>query len=155
MQLDVVVWFFILGVLARLLRSDLQFPPGLHQTLSLFLMLAIGLKGGVALAQHGSWALLIQGGAVVLFGLLLPLLAFALLSWVGQFKRIDAASIAAHYGSVSVGTYAVAIAFLESRTIAYEAYFPLFVALLEMPAIIVGIALARRGSGADQQVHDR
>ena len=150
MQFDVVVAFFLLGVVAKLLRTDVQFPQGLHQGLTIFLMLAIGLKGGVALSQHGSWSLLVQGVAVVLFGLLLPLLAFPLLRWVGDMKRSDAASIAAHYGSVSVGTYAVAVAFLEARDIPYEAYFPLFVALLEMPAIVVGIALARKGAGSWQ-----
>lgn len=151
MQLDIVVAFFVLGVLARLLRSDLQFPASLHQTLSIFLMLAIGLKGGAALAQHSSGTLVLQGVAVVIFGLLLPLLAFPLLRWVGELKRVDAASIAAHYGSVSVGTYAVAVAFLETRDIAYEAYFPLFVVLLEMPAIVVGILLAR-SRGSDSRI---
>ena len=147
MQLDVVVAFFLLGVCARLLRTEVRFPQGLHQTLTIFLMLAIGLKGGVALSQFGSWTLLWQALAVVVFGIVLPLLAFPLLHWVGGLQRTDAASIAAHYGSVSVGTYAVAVAFLESRDIVYEAYFPLFVALLEMPAIVVGIALARKGAG--------
>lgn len=150
MQMDVVVAFFLLGIVARLLRTDLKFPDGLHQGLTIFLMLAIGLKGGVALSQHGSLNLLVQAGAVVAFGVVLPFLAFPLLRWVGGLARTDAASIAAHYGSVSVGTYAVAVAFLEARDIAYEAYFPLFVALLEMPAIVVGIALARKGAGSWQ-----
>lgn len=147
MQLDIVVAFFLLGVTARLLRSDLQFPQGLHQGLAIFLMLAIGLKGGVALSAFASWAVLWQGAAVVLFGVVLTLLAFPLLRWFGDLKRADAASIAAHYGSVSVGTYAVAAAFLEARDIAYEAYFPLFVALLEIPAIVVGIVLAQQNTG--------
>lgn len=152
MQFDIVVAFFLLGVAARLLGSPIQFPKALYQTLTLFLMLAIGLKGGIALAKHGSASLLPQSLAVVAFGLLLPLLAFPLLRYIGRFKRIDAASIAAHYGSVSVGTYAVAVAVLEARQIPYEPYFPLFVVLLEMPAIAVGIALAKR---AGQQMETR
>lgn len=146
MQLDIVVAFFVLGMLAKLLRADVQFPPGLYQTLTLFLMLAIGLKGGTALAQYGSLELIYQAVAVVMFGLVLPLLAFPLLRWIGAMKQEDAVSIAAHYGSVSVGTYAVAVAFLEAHDVAYEAYFPLFVALLEMPAIVIGLVLAHRGS---------
>lgn len=146
MHMDIVVAFFVLGVIAKLLRSDLEFPSSLHQTLTIFLMLAIGLKGGAALATYGSWSLLLQGVAVVIFGLTLPLLAFPLLRWVGEMQQDDAASIAAHYGSVSVGTYAVAVAFLENRNINYEAYFPLFVALLEMPAIVIGILLARKAA---------
>ena len=143
MQLDVGIAFFILGVIATLVRSDIQFPKGLYQSLVLFLMIAIGLKGGVALAEHASWELVGQSMVVVLLGLVLPLIAFPVLYYIGELKRYDAASIAAHYGSVSVGTYAVAVAFLEAQNIAYEPYLPLFVVLLEMPAIAVGIALAR------------
>ncbi len=142
MQLDIVIAFFILGVVVRLLRANVQFPPALYQSLTLFLMLAIGLKGGIALAEHGTWQLLPQSFAVVMFGLILPLLAFPILFYIGQLNREDSASIAAHYGSVSIGTYAVAVALLESRGIPYEPYFPLFVVLLEMPAIAIGIALA-------------
>lgn len=142
MSFDIVVAFFVLGVVARLVGSNIQFPKSLYQTLTLFLMIAIGLKGGIALAQHGSTDVIPQSIAVVVFGLVLPLLAFPILFFIGRLKRPDAASIAAHYGSVSVGTYAVAVALLESQGISYEPYFPLFVVLLEMPAIAVGIALA-------------
>ena len=149
MQIDISIAFFILGVFAALVRAEIQFPRSLYQSLILFLMLAIGLKGGVALAEHASLELLGQSLLVLLFGLLLPLVAFPVLYFFGKLPRHDAASIAAHYGSVSVGTYAVAVAFLESQNIAYEAYIPLFVVLLEMPAIIVGLALAKRASGGD------
>jgi hypothetical protein len=76
MQLDVSITFFLLGAFAVLVRSQIQFPKALYQTLILFLMIAIGLKGGVALAEHASWALLAQSFYILLFGLLLPLLAF-------------------------------------------------------------------------------
>ena len=142
MTFDIVIAFFLLGIVARLLGSPIQFPKSLYQTLTLFLMIAIGLKGGIALAEHGSAAVIPQSLAVVIFGLVLPLIAFPLLYFIGRLQRSDAASIAAHYGSVSVGTYAVAVALLDSQGIAYEPYFPLFVVLLEMPAIAVGIALA-------------
>ncbi|MEW6982197.1 sodium-dependent bicarbonate transport family permease [Colwelliaceae bacterium 6471] len=146
MQIDVSIAFFLLGVFAVLVRAEIQFPKGLYQSLILFLMIAIGLKGGVALAEHASWALLAQSFYIVLFGLLLPLIAFPILYYIGLLKRHDAASIAAHYGSVSVGTYAVAVGFLEAQNIHYEAYIPLFVVLLEMPAIVIGILLAKRAS---------
>jgi hypothetical protein len=106
-------------------------------------LLAIGLKGGVELAKQPLLPLLPQFFAVVAMGALLPLLAYPLLLRVGGLKRADAASIAAHYGSVSVGTYAVAAAYLAYRQVAYEKYMPVFVVLLEMPAIVVGILLAR------------
>ncbi|MBQ4837645.1 sodium-dependent bicarbonate transport family permease [Pseudoalteromonas luteoviolacea] len=142
-MIDAVVAFFILGILAQLLGAKLSFPDGLYKTLSLFLMVAIGLKGGIALQQHIDPALLTMSLAVVAFGLLLPLVAYPLLRYFGQLDKINAGAIAAHYGSVSVATYAVAVALLEAANIAYEAYFPLFVVLLEMPAIVVGLVLAK------------
>lgn len=159
MIVDATIAFFVLGLFASLVRAEIQFPKSLYQTLVLFLMLAIGLKGGVALAEHASWALLSQSALVIILGLVLPFIAFPILYFFGDLPRSDSASIAAHYGSVSVGTYAVAVAFLESQKIPYEPYIPLFVVLLEMPAIAVGIFLARRAShfsseNADGQVHN-
>lgn len=152
MQIDVGIAFFVLGMLATLVRANIEFPKALYQSLVMFLMIAIGLKGGVALAEHASWQLLGQSLAVIALGLIIPLIAYPLLRHIGGLRHLDAASIAAHYGSVSVGTYAVAVAFLEAQGIAYEAYIPLFVVLLEMPAIAVGIALARaRHSGQSTQ----
>ncbi|MFM1896195.1 MAG: hypothetical protein RLZZ385_1269 [Pseudomonadota bacterium] len=146
MQLDVVVAFFILGLLARSLNARIDFPAGLYQGIIIFLLLAIGLKGGVALNAHGSAAVVPQALAVLAIGLLMPFIAFPLLLKVGELSRENAASIAAHYGSVSIGTYAVAVSFLESAGIPYEPYFPLFVAILEIPAIAVGVWLARRSN---------
>lgn len=147
MGLDIVVAFFLLGTVAGLLRVKLPFPDSLYDTLTLLLMLTIGLKGGMALSQHGSGQLLGQSLAVIAFGAALPLLAYPVLRFFGQLDRINAAAIAAHYGSVSVATYAVAVAVLESQQIAYEAWLPLFVVLLEMPAIVVGILLAKGING--------
>lgn len=144
MSLDIVVAFFILGLVATLLGSKIDFPKGLYQTCVLFLLLAIGLKGGYALSQHAGGDVLLQSLAVVVFGFLLPFVAYPILRWFGGWSRTDAAATAAHYGSVSVGTYAVAVAILDLQNIAYEAYFPLFVALLEAPAIAVAMVLARQ-----------
>jgi hypothetical protein len=143
MQLDAVVLFFVLGLAAGVLKVRLPFPNGLYQSLTLFLLLAIGLKGGAALAEHASARIVWQSLLVVGFGSGLPLLAFPLLRQIGGLDKINAAAIAAHYGSVSVATYAVAVAVLDAAGVAYEAYFPLFVVLLEIPAIIVGLILAR------------
>lgn len=143
MVIDAVVAFFILGIICQLLGAKMAFPEGLYKTLSMFLMIAIGLKGGIALQQHVDPALISMSIAVVAFGLLLPLVAYPILRYFGQLDKINAGAIAAHYGSVSVATYAVAVALLEAQNIAYEAYFPLFVVLLEMPAILVGLVLAK------------
>ncbi|MFO7704976.1 MAG: sodium-dependent bicarbonate transport family permease [Halopseudomonas sp.] len=142
MGFDPVVLFFVFGLIAGLVKSELKLPPALYDTLSIVLLLAIGLHGGVELAAQASPALLGQTLAVLAMGIALPLLAFPLLRGL-RFTRVDAASIAAHYGSVSAGTFAVVIAYLLARDIVFESYMPLFVAVLEVPAIIVGILLAK------------
>ncbi|ALO46898.1 sodium-dependent bicarbonate transport family permease [Pseudohongiella spirulinae] len=139
---DPVVLFFVFGLIAGLLRSELKLPPALYETLSILLLLAIGLHGGVELAEQASMALLWQMAAVLLMGVMLPLIAFPLLRLL-RFGRVDSASIAAHYGSVSAGTFAVVVAYMLSEDIFFESYMPLFVAILEIPAIVVGIVLAR------------
>ena len=135
--------FFLLGLAAGIARADLRLPPAIYEFLSILLLLSIGLKGGVELATQPFGALLPQMFAVVLMGILLPLAAYPVLRFAGRLERADAASIAAHYGSVSVGTYAVAAAYLTYRQVAFEEYMPVFLVLLEMPAIVVGILLAR------------
>lgn len=139
---DPVVLFFIFGLVAGLLRSDLKLPPALYETLSIILLLAIGLHGGVELAAQASLTLVGQMLLVLLMGVTLPLIAFPLLR-VLQFTKVDAASIAAHYGSVSAGTFAVVVAYMLAEGVFFESYMPLFVAVLEIPAILVGIVLAR------------
>jgi hypothetical protein len=141
--MDPVVLFFVLGVVARLAKSDLRLPEALYETLSIYLLLAIGLKGGVELAKHPLATVAPQAMAIVAMGLLLPLLAYPVLKFIGRLNNFDAAAIAAHYGSVSVVTFAVGLAFVAKRGVPYEEYMPLFVALLEVPGIIVGILLAR------------
>ncbi len=141
--LDPVVLFFLLGLAAGIARADLRLPPAIYDFLTILLLLTIGLKGGVELARQPFGALLPQMFAVVLMGILLPLAAYPVLRFAGRLARADAASIAAHYGSVSVGTYAVATAYLTYRQVAFEEYMPVFLVLLEMPAIVVGILLAR------------
>ena len=135
--------FFLLGVIARLLKSDLKLPEALYETLSIYLLLAIGLKGGVELAKHPIATVAPQAVAVIAMGLMLPLLAYPALRFLGKFSSIDSAAIAAHYGSVSVVTFAVALAFVVKQAVPFEEYMPLFVALLEVPGIVVGILLAR------------
>lgn len=142
MSLDPVVLFFVFGLVAGLLKSELKLPPALYETLSIILLLAIGLHGGVELAEQASWQLLGQAGLVLLLGVALPLLAFAVLRGLG-FDRVNAAAVAAHYGSVSAGTFAVVVAYMLAKGIEFESYMPLFVAILEIPAILVGILLAK------------
>ncbi len=142
-MLDPIILFFLLGVAAGLARSELRLPAAVYDLVSTLLLLAIGLKGGIELAARPLGALLPDMAAVVVMGFALTLVAYPLLRYLGAFPRSDAAAIAAHYGSVSVGTYAVAAAWLGTRGIPFEEQMPLLLVLLEVPAILVGIVLAK------------
>jgi uncharacterized protein len=141
--------FFGLGVLATRVRSDLDVPEQVAKALSLYLLIAIGFKGGVQLRAEGMTGALAAGaGAGLLLAVALPFLAYLLLRAVVRAERIDAASIAAHYGSVSVVTFIAATTFLGALGVSSEGFMVTLLALMEAPAIIIGLALARgRGAG--------
>lgn len=141
---DVVVLFFVLGVFAKLVKSDLRLPEPLYETLTIYLLLAIGLKGGLELSRQPMLALLPQVGAVVLLGALTPLVVAPLLRLTG-LSRVDAAGLAAHYGSVSVVTFAVGLTAVQQSGLPFEQHAPLWVASMEAPGLVVGIVLARLG----------
>ena len=142
-MIDVVILFFIFGLVAGLIRSELRLPATLYEALSLVLLLTIGLKGGEGLAKQALGPLLPQLGIVIMLGVAQTFIAFAILRVVGRLGRSDAAATAAHYGSVSVATFAVASTWLMSRSIAFEPQLVIFLTVMEVPAILVGIVLAR------------
>jgi len=150
MPFEPVILFFLLGLLAALVRSDLKIPGVVYEALSIFLLLAIGLKGGVELARHDVLDLALPALVVVGVAMVIPLACFPILLRLGRLPRADAASIAAHYGSVSVVTFAVASSFLATRDVPADGYMTVFLALLELPALLVGAFLARRGQGQVQ-----
>lgn len=143
-MIDVVIFFFILGVFARLVGSDLRLPEALYETLSIYLLLAIGLKGGIELSQQPMLSVLPQVLGVALMGFVVPLILYPVLRSL-KFNAADSASIGAHFGSVSVVTFAVVTAALIRQGIPYEAHAPLWVAVLEAPGLIAGVLLARLG----------
>ena len=150
MVLDVVVFFFLLGVFARLVGSDLRLPEALYETLAIYLLLAIGLKGGIELSKQPLAALAPQVLACMALGFAIPFVLFPLLRAL-KLNGADAASVAAHYGSVSVVTFAVATAALAREGIAHESHAALWVAVMEAPGLIAGIVLARRAArGAEK-----
>ena len=142
---DIVVMFFLLGLVAGVLRSDLTIPKAAYDTLSLLLMLTIGLKGGMALHGAIQWSLVIELLAVAAIGAVIPLLVLPLLRLLGV-NLSDSASLAAHYGSVSAGTFAVVLAYAETNGLSHGAQTTLYLVMLELPAIIVALALYRRFS---------
>ena len=141
---DIIVMFFILGLIAGSLRSDLAIPKAVYDILSLLLMLTIGLKGGMALHGNLHWSLLGEVLAVTALGFLIPLLLYPLLRYLVRLNGADAASFCAHYGSVSAGTFFVALAWTESRGMMVSGQVTLYLVLLELPAIITGLWLYRR-----------
>ncbi len=149
--MDVIVLFFAFGLIAGLLRSELKLPAGLYEGLSLFLLLAIGLKGGQGLAGQPLLPLLPELLSVMSLGVLQTFIAFAILLRLGRFARPDAASIAAHYGSVSIATFAVAVTWLTTRGIGFEPQLVVYLAVMEVPPILVGIMLAR-GMGSGKEI---
>lgn len=141
--LDPAILFFVFGVLAGMLRSNLQIPAPISRFLSLYLLMALGLKGGFALA-HSGLTLEVAGtlGIAVLLAIVVPLLGYPLLRRL--LNGYDAAALAATYGSVSAVTFITTIQFLENQHIAYGGHMAAAMALMESPAIIMAVLMANR-----------
>ena len=140
------ILFFALGLGASLLRSDLKLPEALYSTLTIYLLCAIGFKGGVALANAGLNAVLLPGIAAIALGTCIPLWSFFFLKFFSKLSTADCAAIAAHYGSVSAVTFIAATNYLKVLNVPFEPYASAFLAIMESPAILVGIMLAKVGS---------
>ncbi len=137
------VLFFFLGASAVLLRSDLELPNPIPKLLSLYLLMAIGFKGGAELRSNGlGWEVAAVLFAVVCLGCLIPLYTFYLMR--GRFSIENAAAIAATYGSVSAVTFITAGSFVRKMGVDYSGYMVAAMAVMESPAIIFGVMLARK-----------
>lgn len=136
------VLFFALGFLAKLVKSDLRFPADLAKTLSIYLLVAIGLHGGYELGKADLATALHSVVWALLLGFGMPVLGYFILLATKKVDGLNAAAIAAHYGSVSAGTFLTAVAYLDSAKIAYDSYPVIMLAVMESPAIIVGLLLA-------------
>ncbi|TXR51398.1 sodium-dependent bicarbonate transport family permease [Reinekea thalattae] len=136
---DILALFFLASLIIRRLGVDLSFQPATYQLLTYILLLTIGLKGGLALTSEFTLGLIGNSLIVVLLGVVLTLVAMLVIKFFSPLNQADRVTLAAHYGSVSVGTFAVAISFLQLKNISYEAELNLYVALLELPSILVGL----------------
>ncbi len=139
--LDPAILFFVVGVLAGALKSNLEIPPAISRFLSLYLLMALGLKGGFALSQSGLTADVgISLAAAMTLAITAPCLGYWILKrFVSGF---DAAAVAATYGSVSAVTFVTAVQYLENQHIAYGGHMAAAMALMESPAIIMAVILA-------------
>lgn len=142
--LQPAILFFLLGILAVVVRSDLEIPESVLQILSLYLLFALGFKGGIEL-QHTewSWAIAMPLCAAVAASLLIPLAVFPIVR--KKFSIADAAAVAATYGSVSAVTFMTALSYLEARGTVFGGHMVAALALMESPAILTGLILARSG----------
>ncbi|PWF44727.1 sodium-dependent bicarbonate transport family permease [Massilia glaciei] len=144
---DIVTAFFALGLLAGVVKSDLKVPDAIYQTLSILLMLVLGLKGGLALHGKFELAMLSTLLPVMALGILIPLICYPILRRAVGLPLDDAASIAAHYGSVSAGTFAVVLALAEKSALPLGPETTLYLVVLELPAIVLMLWLHRTLSG--------
>ncbi len=136
------VLFFFLGVLAVLVRSDLEIPTPLPKLFSLYLLLAIGFKGGLELQHSGVGGQVLPTiGAAVAMSLIVPIYSFLVLRL--KLDGFNAAAIAATYGSISAVTFITAETFLESQKLPYDGFMVAALALMESPAIVVGLLLVQ------------
>ncbi|MFT6104681.1 MAG: hypothetical protein ACJA1E_001104 [Paracoccaceae bacterium] len=142
------ILFFILGLVAAVCRSDLSIPDGAAKIMSIYLLLAIGFKGGVSVADNGLSLQLLSSllaGAVLSF--VLPFIAYPLLRLITRLDPINAAAVAGHYGSISIVTFVTAVSLLESKGLPSEGYIVAMAAVMEVPAIVSALWLAARSSG--------
>ena len=152
--LSPVILSFALGVLASLARSDLSIPEAVAKGMSIYLLFAIGFKGGVSVADHGidrTLGLSLVAGLILSAGL--PIIAFGLLRVISRLSTVDAAAVAAHYGSISIVTFVAGSSVLETSGIATEGYMVAVAAAMEAPAILSALWLISR-FGADTREMD-
>ena len=134
--------FFILGVAAALLRTDLEIPEQVAKLLSLYLLMAIGFKGGVALSTSDLNAEVATGlSLAIMMSILVPIVAFFVLK--RRYSIADAAATAATYGSISAVTFVTATSYLDSNQVEWSGYLVAAMALMESPAIIIGLLMFR------------
>ena len=139
--LDPAILFFVFGLLAGALRSNLEIPPQIARFLALYLLMALGLKGGFALARSGlDTEVAVSLGCAILLAVVVPALGYKLLR--RGLSRYDAAALAATYGSVSAVTFITAAQYMDTRGLSYGGHMAAAMALMESPAIVMAVVLA-------------
>jgi hypothetical protein len=150
---------FALGVLARRVRSEFALPKDIYMGIAVYLLFALGLKGGVELAHASLASIAVPAGFTILLGCITPLTAYVVLRRLGRFSTADAAGISAHYGSVSAVTFIAAQTFVSSMGYQIEGFLPTLLALLESPGIHIALAIgaiqsAEKGRPISEVLHE-
>ena len=136
------IMFFALGFVAQLIKSDLKLPVELTKSITIYLLISVGIHGGIELSHATFLDAVPSIFAAIALGVLLPIIAYLIINKVGKIDHLNAVAIATHYGSVSAGTFLTAIAFLEALHIDFEKYPIIMLAIMESPAILVGLVMA-------------
>ena len=149
--LSPIILSFALGFLAAIARSELSVPEAVAKGMSIYLLFAIGFKGGVAVNEAGLGGTLVGAlvaGAILSFGL--PFVAFGLLRVLTRLSPLDAAAVAAHYGSISIVTFVAGTSVLDAAGLTSDGWMVAIAAVMEAPAILSALWLvARSGAGRD------
>ena len=136
------IMFFALGFVAQLIKSDLKLPVELTKSITIYLLISVGIHGGIELSHATFLDAVPSIFTAIAIGVLLPIIAYLIINKVGKIDHLNAVAIATHYGSVSAGTFLTAIAFLEALHIDFEKYPIIMLAIMESPAILVGLVMA-------------
>jgi hypothetical protein len=150
-----IILFFVLGVIAAFARSDLSIPEAIAKGLSIYLLFAIGFKGGASVASHGvdgTLALSLLAGLVLSFAL--PVIAYALLKGMTRLSITDAAAVAGHYGSISIVTFVAASSVATTAGLSPEGYMVAVAAVMEAPAILSALWIIARSSPASAEMEE-
>lgn len=144
--LSPAILFFIFSIATGFIKTDLEIPESIGRCLAIYLIMAIGFKGGVAIANTAAFntQIFFTIAAGLVIGFLQPILGYALLRLTTKIDAVTAAATAAHYGSVSIVTFATAVSFLKINNIIYAGYIVAVLAMMEAPAIISAIFITRK-----------
>ena len=139
--MDPVILFFLLGFIACLVKSDLRIPQDFYNVLSIYLLLSIGIKGGIELYKTDFEKVVLPILGTLLLGAAITLIAYLILKKILKFNLDDSSAIAMHYGSVSAVTFAVVTSYMNSNQIPYEDFMTVLLVMLEVPAIAVALII--------------
>ncbi|WP_028307844.1 sodium-dependent bicarbonate transport family permease [Desulfitibacter alkalitolerans] len=144
------ILFFVIGVLAALLRSDLKIPEAAGIIMSIFILASIGLRAGVAVNKAGISDVVLPMLLAVFKGILIAVIVYSILKWITRIDTANAASIAGHYGAVSSATLAVSVVYLDSIGVYYESFVPALYPFMDTAALITAVIVSRIGTAANK-----
>lgn len=146
--LTVPILLFILGIILSILQFRHLFSPKIHKVLTIFLLFAIGFKGGASLMEHSHQKMLVLMGVLILWGFIQPFFSYFILRRFTKVDAATAAAIAACFGSISVMTYVAGTVFLEKEGVPYDGFLVAVLAVMEVPAIVSGLLISKLVTGS-------